>query len=525
MSDVNTGGDGVPARILHLEDSDLDAELVRERLVASGLGAQVERVHSKEEFLQRIDTQTFDLILADFRVPGFDGLLALELTRERLPDVPFVFLSGAMGEEVAIDALKRGATDYVLKQRLARLPGAIERALAEARERADRKEAQRRLRESAAELIEADRRKDEFIATLAHELRNPLAPIRNGLTILRLANVPAPDDVLGMMDRQLSHLVRLVDDLLDVSRVISGKVVLKREVCTVQSVIEAAVETSRPLIEASSHRLHVSMPDDTVLIDADPTRIAQIISNLLNNSAKYTPEGGRIDVAVVSASDSVSISVRDNGIGIPAEMLPRVFELFTQGGRHLERSQGGLGVGLSLVKRLVDLHGGGIEARSEGPGFGSTFTIRLPRTRERRQSPRITPSTAVAIAPLRVLIVDDNEDAASSMAMMLKLTGNETCVAHDGTSALAMGRDFKPQVVFLDIGMPDMSGYEVARLARAAHTFDGATVVALTGWGSESDQRRALDAGFDFHLTKPVDFSAVTDILMRTAKRLAGRRQ
>ena len=375
------------------------------------------------------------------------------------------------------------------------------------------------LRQLAADLAEADRRKDEFLATLAHELRNPLAPIRNGLTILAREH-PGGDRgrLVGMMDRQLVHLVRLVDDLLDVSRVTTGKVTLRRERVAVQAVLATAVETSRPLVEQAGHELRLVTPDGPLVVDGDPTRLAQVVTNLLNNAAKYTPPGGRIEVSAAADGNGAVVRVSDNGVGIPADMLPRVFDLFTQVGRSIDRAQGGLGIGLSLVRKLVELHDGSVTVESAGPGQGSTFTVRLPLAAGATADPA-PPSgpggTRPATAARRILVVDDNVDAAESLALLLGIGGHTVTTAYSGPDAVAAAARTRPDVVFLDIGLPGMNGYEVAERLRSDPAVPRPVLVALTGWGSPDDRARAAAAGFDHHLTKPADAAQVTDLLAR----------
>jgi PAS domain S-box-containing protein len=395
--------------------------------------------------------------------------------------------------------------------------GEAESVLAVTQDVTDRKRAEEALKS-------ADRRKDEFLATLAHELRNPLAPIRTGLQVLNISRDPAVDfDTRKMMDRQLSHMVRLIDDLLDVSRITSDKLTLRKEWVLLQAVAETAVEASRPVIEASGHVLKLALTSEPVWVAADPTRLAQVISNLLTNAAKYTPEGGLIELGALREDGQAVVRVRDTGLGIPPEMLADVFEMFTQVNRTLDRSQGGLGIGLALVKRLVVLHGGTITAESPGLGEGSTFTVRLPLvdTDARGAEPQTTAPPASAQSPMsrrRVLVVDDNVDGAESLAKLLQFSGHETRTAHSGPEALDAARPFKPEVVFLDIGLPGMSGYEVAKRLRREPSLSGAVLVALTGWGSEDDKRQSGAAGFDFHLTKPADAAAIENILARVAR-------
>ncbi|WP_170319375.1 GAF domain-containing protein [Polyangium spumosum] len=375
------------------------------------------------------------------------------------------------------------------------------------------------------ELREQDRRKDEFLATLAHELRNPLAPIRTGLSLLQMARDEGQGRrVREMMERQVGHMVRMVDDLLDVSRITRGKVELRKERVELAVVLESALETSRPLIEAAGHVFLVSLPDEPLWLSADPTRLSQILANLLNNAAKYTPAGGRIRLAAAREGAQMVVRVEDTGVGIPADMLPKVFDMFTQVGRSIERAQGGLGIGLTLVRRLVELHGGTVEATSEGPSRGSMFTVRLPLGAAEETPAANGPSgglpTSGAAKGLKVLVVDDNVDGAESLAELLKLSGHETEVAHTGPAALVAARTFEPDVVFLDIGLPGMTGYEVARRLRAEEALGQVVLVALTGWGTEEDRRQAREAGFDHHLTKPVDVGEVQRIVEGVASKM-----
>ena len=371
------------------------------------------------------------------------------------------------------------------------------------------------------DLREADRRKDEFLATLAHELRNPLAPIRNSLHIFRMTGVqnPAVERVADMMERQVQHMVRMVDDLLEVSRISRGKIELRKERVELASILRNAVDTSLPLIESGKHRLSVDIPDDALMMDADPVRLAQVFANLLNNSAKYTPAGGDIAVRVNAGSGVAEICVKDNGEGIPPNMLNRVFNMFTQVETG-SRAQGGLGIGLTLAKTLVHLHGGTIEAKSEGKGKGCEFYVRLPLAKELPAvaNPEMAqPSKAESLALRRVLVVDDNHDAADSLGMLLQFLGAEVHVVHDGRAALEAMKSFKPAVVLLDLGMPGMNGLEVARRMREDPEMRGITLVALTGWGQREDRRRTHEAGFDYHLVKPADVGVLQSILMSDA--------
>jgi len=376
---------------------------------------------------------------------------------------------------------------------------------------------------SEAILLEADHRKDEFLATLAHELRNPLAPLRNGLQVMKLEshNASAVERSRDMMERQLGHMVRLIDDLLDVSRIRLGKITLQKQRVQLANVIQQAVEISRPLINDHGHQLSIQGLSDAIILDADATRLAQVFSNLLNNAAKYTERGGLIQVEISTSDNTVSVRVRDNGVGISATMLPKLFEMFTQVDRSLERSRGGLGIGLSLVKQLIEMHGGHVSARSEGPGTGSEFTVRLPLNLKEVRTP--TESTAPIpsrSAPRhRILVVDDNRDAALSLAMMLKIMGHETETAHDGIEALEAAPSFHPDLILLDIGMPRLNGYDTARRIRQVEWGKNLMLVALTGWGQDQDRRMSQEAGFDFHLVKPVELSELEKILATTGAR------
>ena len=373
--------------------------------------------------------------------------------------------------------------------------------------------AQREIRDR---LREADRRKDEFLATLAHELRNPLAPIRTGLAIMkRNPNSPAATQAREIMERQLTHMVRLIDDLLDVSRITLGRLQLKKEDIDIRAIVEMAVEASKPAIDAGHHTLNCSLPAEEILITADPTRLSQAISNLLTNAAKYTPDGGQISLTVNVHSTGLDIQVRDNGLGIPEEMQAKVFDLFGQINRTLDRSQGGLGIGLALVRNLVAMHGGTVSVSSPGIGQGSSFTISLPSSLI-KHSPTIPTATAAALPcqhHRRVFIVDDNVDAANSLSMLAQLLGHTTEVAFNGKEALEKIPDFKPDVVFLDIGLPGMSGLDVAREIKRSPSQSNPYIVALTGWGTEETKKKARQAGFDEHLTKPVEISSVERIL------------
>jgi PAS domain S-box-containing protein len=371
-------------------------------------------------------------------------------------------------------------------------------------------------RKAAEEALqEADRRKDEFLAALAHELRNPLAPVRNALHLLQQAgnDGTAVEQARGVMERQVAQLARLVDDLLDVSRIARGKLELRRQRVELAVVVGNAVEASRPLIDQMGHELTVTLPPEPVYLDIDPVRVTQVLSNLLNNAAKYTDRGGRIGLSAERQGSDAVVAVRDTGVGIPADKLPHVFEMFTQVEGSSARAQGGLGLGLTLVKRLTEMHGGSVEARSGGPGRGSEFVVRLPvALGPGADRPPPGGETAAAL-PRRVLVVDDNRDGADSLAMILRLLGNEVRVAYDGAEAVRAAEAFRPDVILLDIGLPKLNGHETARRIRREPWGGRVVLIAVTGWGHEEDRRRSQEAGFDFHLVKPVDPYALMKLL------------
>ena len=368
-------------------------------------------------------------------------------------------------------------------------------------------------------LLAADRRKDEFLATLAHELRNPLAPLSNALQILRLADkdTDLAQKARDMMERQLKQMVRLVDDLLDVSRITMGKLTLQKEHVELHPILRDAVDTVRTLMASLDHELVQEVPDEPIYLDGDATRLAQVFSNLLNNAAKYTDPGRPIVLRVAREDNEVVVKVVDKGIGIAADMIPEIFEAFAQVDRSLERSHSGLGVGLALAKRLIELHGGVIEARSPGVGMGSEFIVRLPILTaahgEAAQIREMDVGDGERAEGYRILLADDNVDFATSMAMLLQAVGHEVRVAHDGAEALAIAGDFHPQFAFLDIGLPQLNGYDLARRLRQLPATADTLLVAVTGWGQERDRQLAREAGFEHHLVKPVAFPQIEAIL------------
>ena len=406
------------------------------------------------------------------------------------------------------DVENRRAAEAVLRES-ERQSRANEKALAELNNA---------LRESTEQLRLMDRRKNEFLATLAHELRNPLAPLRNGLQLLKVAK---DDPALiqrtrHMMDLQLEQMVRLIDDLLDVGRISNDRIGLNIETTSLERVIGQAIETSNPLIHAQQHSLTIELPPHELTLEADAVRLTQVFANLLNNAAKYTPPHGKILVKAEEHEGFAIVRVIDNGIGIPPEFLPQVFEMFMRVDTSVERAHGGLGIGLSLVKRLVEMHGGSVEAASRGAGLGSEFVVRLPLAKAPAAKARVAaggPNSAPR--PHRILVVDDNDDAADTLALLLNLMGHETRTAHDGIEAIEVADQFHPDVALLDIGMPKMNGYETARKLREDGRRREMLLVALSGWGQETDRVRSRNAGFDFHLVKPVDIAEIQRLLAR----------
>jgi signal transduction histidine kinase len=376
------------------------------------------------------------------------------------------------------------------------------------REVAERQEAEQKLEQES-------RRKDEFLAMLSHELRNPMAPIRNAVEVMRRTapGDPAQAWARDIIGRQITHLTRLVEELLDVARIAQGKISLSIEPVRLAAVLEQAVETARPLIDASKHELRLRLPPPPLTVPGDFARLAQVVGNLLNNAAKYTARGGVIELGAAAQGEEVAISVRDNGIGIDAELLPQVFDLFTQGKQSLDRSQGGLGIGLTLVRKLVELHGGRVEARSGGPGQGSEFRIHLPRSVPGAAGLDAQPALAAAGQGKRILVVDDNPDTAQTIATVLSLEGHELRTAADGFEAFECARGFRPEVIVLDIGLPRLSGYDIARELRRDPQMQETLLIALTGYGQPSDVAKAEASGFDLHFIKPVEPQRILEVI------------
>jgi signal transduction histidine kinase len=491
----------------------LDALLRRDGLVLL-------KARSGDEALELLLQHEIALALVDVQMPGLNGFELAELMRgnERTRRVPIIFVTaGNADKQRRFRGYEAGAVDFINKP----IEPDILRSKAEvffelSRQRQQLAEQRDELKAQSEALKEADRRKDEFLATLAHELRNPLAPLRYGLDLLRRD----PDrenaaDIRDTMDRQLVHLVRLIDDLLDVSRVSLGKIELRKERIQVADIVRAALEASRPAIDAASHSLSVDMPSKPIWLEADLTRLAQVVGNLLTNAAKYTPDGGKIWLSVKSVDDTVTITVSDTGIGIAADMQSKIFELFTQADHRFDRDRGGLGIGLALVKQLVEMHGGTVEAESAGAGTGSMFTVRLPLAAG--AAPVSEAQKADAQAPFararKVLVVDDNVDVAQTVGWMLETIGYTYRLVHDGRGALQAAREFGPDAILLDIGLPGMDGYAVCRAFRRDGLFKKTPIIAQTGRGQERDKALGSEAGFDCHLVKPVGLNDLEQLL------------
>ena len=554
---------------------DQPARLLSYETILEGLGQNLVHARSGEEALQKLMQDEFAVVLLDVSMPGMDGFETASLIHEhpRFEKTPIIFVTGVHVTELdRLKGYKLGAVDYVyipvvpeiLRSKVSVLVElhlqrrelqTLNRSLEEAnrslelantnlqaektreleslnktlkRANTDLEHTNRVLQGEVAEraraegaLKEADRHKDEFLAVLAHELRNPLAPIRNAVEIMRRSALSDPQLAWSrdVIERQVKHLTRLVDDLLDVSRITRGNINLSREAVSVTTIVARAIETIAPLIAEQRHELTVEVGEEALEVEGDLTRLTQVLGNLLNNAAKYTDPGGNISVSALRVSTDVEIRVRDNGIGIPPELLPRLFQLFTQVDGAAHRAQGGLGIGLALVRQLIQMHGGSVTAYSQGPGHGSEFLIRLPlRVRAYRDSATASANMPPAVSERRghrILLADDNRDALDSLATLLQCDGHEVHTAADGAEALEVAAACHPDVVLLDIGMPKLDGYEVARRIRAEPWGKSAVLIALTGWGQDEDRRRSREVGFDSHLVKPLDPEALSTLLAR----------
>ncbi|HTT02777.1 MAG TPA: response regulator [Steroidobacteraceae bacterium] len=566
---------------------DQPARLLSYETILSGLGHNLVLAHSGLEALEKLMQHDFAVILLDVSMPGMDGFETAALIHQhpRFEKTPIIFVTGVHVTELdRLRGYKLGAVDYVyipvvpeilrskvgvlveLHQRgreLRMLNQALERANDEltranaslqAEKNRELEELNRVLRQANLELEtanralqieiserarveqvlkEADRHKNEFLAMLAHELRNPLAPIRNAVEIMQREDLSDAQRVWTreIIERQVGHLTRLVDDLLDVSRITRGKINVSREPMTVGDFIARAAETVQPHLTDKHQELLLDLPEEAVRVEGDLTRLTQAVANVLSNAVKYTDEGGRIQVNVRAQGSWAEIRVRDNGIGIPADQLPKVFDLFTQVERASERAPGGLGIGLALVRKLVEMHGGSVTAHSAGAGEGSEFVIRLPRLVEQTQQMLSTQTLPTGMLPTefsaaanagsvsvpgrRILIVDDNRDALESLATLMQMAGHQVETAADGELAWQAAADCRPEVMLLDLGLPKLDGYEVARRIRAQEWGKSVVLVALTGWGQDEDRRRTREAGFDSHMVKPLNVDLLTEFLNR----------
>nr|WP_306673745.1 response regulator [Tahibacter caeni] len=560
---------------------DKPERLLSYEAVLAQLGETLVKAHSGEEALRRLMETEFAVILLDVSMPGMDGFETAELIHQhpRFENTPIIFVTGVhVGDLDRLQGYRLGAIDYVqvplvpdilrskvavlveLYRRRRALAGenaslarvnlalqteraqefeALSRTLALANaelalanaqleaEVAERRRAETQLQQLAEKLRQADRRKDEFLATLAHELRNPLAPIRSAVGLLQNECGGAAAQLsLDVIDRQLRQLVRMVDDLLDVSRITHGRIELRRETTELGPLLSTAIETTLPHIHAMRHTLSVDLPATALRVDGDPQRLTQVFGNLLNNASKYTLPGGRIALSACTEGDEAVVRVSDSGVGIPTERIDEVFDLFVQIDTSLERAQGGLGIGLTLVRRLVQMHGGHVRAISDGVGRGSCFEIRLPlaaaattaTTATTAAATAPTAAAAAAAAGRRILIVDDNRDAANMLAQLLGMSGHEVRAVYDPELALPVLVEFMPDLAFLDVGMPKLNGLELAGMIRADPRGDRVVLVALTGWGQDDDRRRSRAAGFDHHLVKPADPAEIERICRDAAR-------
>lgn len=526
-----------PLRILLIDDDQEDHILTRDLLdEALGSGFHLDWASTFDSGIEAIRQCHHDLYLLDYRLGKNTGLDVLRDPAVQNCDGPIILLTGQSEREIDLEAMQAGAADFLTKDGLT--AETLERTIRHSMERfRHRRELQqlneelesrveertRELERAMEKLREADRRKDEFLAILAHELRNPLAPISNSLELIRNTEIDAETlaEARQTMERQLAQLTRLVDDLLEVNRISQGKIELRKGVADAAKIVLHAVEASRPLMEKKKQHLRLDLPTEPVELEVDDARLAQVISNLLNNASKYTDPSGQITLTLAREGEFAVVRVCDTGVGLSEESLSKIFEMFAQVDSTLERSQGGLGIGLTLARTLVELHDGTLTASSAGPGCGSEFTIRIPaKPRSLQPMTAPTPSSPQPAKPpgagkagRKVLVVDDNRDSATTLAMLLKLSAHTVEKAHDGEEALEAAQRFLPEVILLDIGLPKLNGYEVVRKLREQPWGKGMKVIALTGWGQEEDRQKSKDAGFDDHIVKPVQHAALVKLL------------
>jgi signal transduction histidine kinase len=509
-------------RVLVVPATSRDGAAVREVLAGAGIAVAI--LEGLPALAAELAVGAGALILTE-RALGQPEIALVLVALERQPawsDLPVVLTAPTAQLTPRVAAVVARLTNVTLLDRptsVRTLTSAVQAALRARGRQYQIRDQIEALRTAEEALLAADRRKDEFLATLAHELRNPLAPLRSALQVIsRTApGEPRMGELTSIMERQTGVMVRLIDDLLDVARISSGKVVLQRAQVDLRASVEAALEVAGPAMGTAGHALVVSLPAQPVWICGDPTRLAQVIGNLLNNAAKYTPDGGRIALRLTVEDGEAVLCVEDDGVGIPSAQLPGVFDMFAQVDRTLDRAQGGLGIGLALVRHLVELHGGRITAASDGTDRGCVFTVRLPLLADAQLAPpaaeRHEDGPRPARRPLRILVIDDNRDAADTLALLLDTEGHATRVEYGGAAALQAATEFDPEVVFCDIGLPGMTGHEVAGRLRADGLRGSAVLVAVTGWGTDEDKRRTRAAGFDHHLTKPVSVDMLHEIL------------
>jgi signal transduction histidine kinase/ActR/RegA family two-component response regulator len=516
----------IDERVLMLAPTGRDAELMCSVLLDAGV--KCKECEDMRQLCLSLQEGAAALIIAEEALEdgAYRDLTAVLAQQPPWSEPPVLLLSERGADSSIITEALASLGNVTVLERPTRVPTLVSAVRSAVRSRNRQYQIRSYIaeRERYAEALRAaDTRKDEFLATLAHELRNPLAPMRTALEIMRLAprSESAGEQARAVLERQLKQMARLIDDLLDLSRISHGKLELRRERVSLRAVVDSAVEVTRPMLQAQAHDLTIDLPPETVYLNADPTRLSQVFSNLLHNAAKYTEHGGSIRLSARIDGDHAIVAVQDNGVGIARDDLQRVFEMFTQVGRSMEQSRGGLGVGLALAQWLVRLHGGSINAHSEGVGHGSEFSVRLPLAAGAAHATGAAQAQdELRVSGQRVLVVDDNRDFADSLAAVLQLAGNEVCVTYDGLEAVGTAGMWRPDVVLLDIGLPLLNGYETARRIGDTLGKRKPLLVAITGWGQEEDRRRSRAAGFDHHLVKPIDPAKLCALL---ASALAAR--
>jgi signal transduction histidine kinase len=510
-----------PRRILIVDASAEDREARRHALLQdTSIPYDCFEASNGEAALALCRTQMPDCILLDYDLPDLNGMEFMARLRREFSNAPIalIMLAAQINEAVAAEAIKKGAQDYLIKKRADDdLPHAVYAAMNRvAHLSEERTHLIDKLQLQAAELRDSARRKDEFLALLAHELRNPLGPIRNAAMILSLEPVSeyGHEQAREVIERQVAHMGRLIDDLLDVSRISTGQILLRREQIDLAALARVVAADHRPGIEAARLTLALDLLDSPAWVDGDPTRLAQIVGNLLHNACKFNNAGGSISLSLRSTDDSVVITVSDNGIGMDAELLSHAFESFHQADKSLARSRGGLGLGLALSKGLIELHGGRIDAQSEGPGKGARITLTIPMQQSPARAKPVAETARAVPSSWRVLVIEDNIDAAKTLASLLRVFGHNSFVAHSGSEGVQAARDLRPDVILCDIGLPgEMDGYAVASAIRADIEIPSPYIIAITGYGQEDDVQLARDAGFNMHLTKPVDPTRLKNVL------------